>query len=246
MKPLKVSEVARLAHVTVRTLHHYDALGLVRPSLRGGNGYRLYTAGDLERLRAVLTWRALGVPLEAIGPLVDGADDARQTLTQQRQHLLAERERVDRLLDGVTAALAALTEGHPMDPTELFAPFAGETEQRWGHTEAFQASKRRTARYTKADWQRYRQAQQTLVAAMQAALLRGAAPTGTEAMELAERHREEIDRWFYTCPHPHHRLLGELYVTDARFTRAYDDVLPGLAQWLRQAIDANAARHGAS
>jgi MerR family transcriptional regulator, thiopeptide resistance regulator len=73
----------------------------------------------------------------------------------------------------------------------------------------------------------------------------GAATNSERAMDLAEAHRAHLERWFYDCAYPMHRGLGDLYVNDPRFTKNFDKVAPGLATYLRDAINANAGRHGA-
>lgn len=248
MKPLQVSQVAKLSKVTVRTLHHFDALGLVTPSARGANGYRLYSRADLERLQSVLFWRALGFPLEAIGRLLsEGAADRAAALRTQRRHLLQEQARLARLLNSVDAALAATQEGTPMTPKAMFEgfdphPYEAEAQATWGQTAAWKESKRRTAKYTQADWERFRAEQATHLSAMANALQTGLAPTAPEALAFAEAHRQAIERWFYPCPPAMHRHLGELYVTDERFQAFYEQAAPGLSRWFAEAIAANADR----
>ena len=95
---------------------------------------------------------------------------------------------------------------------------------------------------TKDDWLAVKAETEALETDLAAALADGVAPTDERALELAERHRRGIER-FYDVSYAMHRGLGEMYVADARFTRHYDDRAPGLAAWLRDAIVANAARH---
>ena len=116
-----VGEVASLAGVTVRTLHHYDRIGLLVPSGRSDSGYRLYSYGDLERLREIRLLRELGFSLEAIGRLLDvAAYDKRSALNAQRDLLVERLARTQRIIRGVDRALAALCEGKEMDETEMF------------------------------------------------------------------------------------------------------------------------------
>jgi hypothetical protein len=97
---------------------------------------------------------------------------------------------------------------------------------------------------TKDDWLAVRAETDALEADLAAALAEGVAPGDERALDLAERHRRAIER-FYDVSYEMHRGLGELYVTDPRFTQHYEDRAPGLARWLRDAIVANAERHGA-
>src|ERR1700742_2658429 len=99
---LTVGRVAGLAGVTVRTLHHYDQIGLVRPSARTAAGYRAYSAGDVERLREVLAYRRLGCGRREVADLVsDPAADAAAHLRRLRGLLLQQRDRTDAMVTAI-------------------------------------------------------------------------------------------------------------------------------------------------
>jgi hypothetical protein len=125
------------------------------------------------------------------------------------------------------------------------ASYAAEAEERWGGTDAWRESHQRTRSYTKEDWRRHAAEAADLSARMASALRDGAPADGTRAMDLAEEHRAHITRWFYTCPHEMHRGLGDMYVSDERFTASIDRETAGLAAYYRAAIHANANRHHA-
>jgi hypothetical protein len=137
----------------------------------------------------------------------------------------------------------------PGERRELFGDFdpdqhAAEAEQRWGSTEAYRQSARRTSQYMKADWELIKAEAAENAAGFAAAFTGGVAATDPRAMDLAEAHRLHISRWFYDCPVEMHRGLGDMYVSDPRFTANYDTDHPGLAAYVRDAIHANAARQG--
>jgi len=121
-------------------------------------------------------------------------------------------------------------------------PYADEARERWGNTEAYRQSTERTSRYTAEDWAEIKAAGADLNERLAAALRAGVAATDPAAMDLAEEHRRQLDRWFYDCGPDFHRNLGDMYVADPRFTATYDAVTPGLATYLRDAIHANADR----
>ena len=246
-----VGEVAALARVTVRTLHHYDRIGLLSPSRRSNSGYRLYDYGDLERLRQIRLLRELQFSLEAIGEMLDApAYDRRSALVAQRELLEERRERTDRIIRGVDRALTAMDEETPMDRTEMFdgleeidhEQFEGEVEQRWGDGDAYKSSMRRTRRYGKGDWARIKEEGASLLARMAELMAEGAPAAGHAAMDLAEEHRRHIDRWFYPCSHGMHRNLAAMYKTDARFEEYFEKRAKGLAVFVRDAIRANEER----
>jgi DNA-binding transcriptional MerR regulator len=241
-----VGEVAELAGVTVRALHHYDELGLLSPSGRSEAGYRLYSYDDLARLREILIWRTLGFPLTEIGALLDDpGHDRLAALERQRELIEREIERLGALAGAVDAAIAAHANGTRLEETTMFegfdpADYEDEARERWGDTEAYRESTRRTARYGEAEWAAIRDESNAIVRDLVALLRAGAPADGPEARVLAERHREHISRWFYPCSRVMHRGLGEMYVSDERFAVVYERRAAGLAGYFRDAIAANA------
>ncbi|MBP2703865.1 MerR family transcriptional regulator [Microbispora sp. RL4-1S] len=244
-----VGEVARLAGVTVRTLHHYDEIGLLSPGERTVAGYRRYTEPDLERLQQVLFYRELGFSLEEIAVILDepGADPMTHL---RRQHELLRRRigRLEEMRTAVERAMEAHTMGIDLTPQERFEVFgefdpdqyADEARERWGGTEAFEQSRARTARYTKDDWKTITGEAGEITAAFAAAYAEGAPADGDRARQIAERHRAHITRWFYDCTYEIHKGLAEMYVGDPRFAANYENVAAGLSHYVRDAIRANA------
>jgi DNA-binding transcriptional MerR regulator len=248
---MNVGEVAALAGVTVRTLHHYDRIGLLSPSGRTAAGYRQYAPADLDRLHQVLLYRELGFPLEEVAALLDdpAADPAAHL---RRQHALL-RERLDRtqaMVAAVEKEMEAQQMGISLTPEERFELFGdgfsdeyqAEAEERWGDTEAWAQSQRRTSAYSKEDWVRIRDEADDIQRRFAAAMQSGAAADSDQAMDVAEEHRQHITRWFYDCPPAMHAGLGRMYVEDDRFTATYERTAPGLAQYVSTAVQANADR----
>ena len=239
-----VGALSKLTGVTVRTLHHYDRIGLVRPSRRSGAGYRLYDDRDVLRLQKVLALRESGMPLEQIGAVLSGADP-RDLLVAQRASLSAERARLDRMIAALDRALAR-KEGAEMTEEEVAALFAGfdpsayteEAAQRWGDTDAFRESARRTRDYTVEDWERYRREAAGIDQRMAGYMREGRPACDPEVQDAVALHRMLITRWFYPCSVEMHRVLGALYVSDPRFTDQLDRVATGYAHYLAAAIAA--------
>lgn len=238
---LTVSEVARVTGLSVRALHHYDEIGLLRPSGRTEAGYRLYDDADLAKLQQVLFFRELGFPLEEIGRILsDPTFDRREALLTQRRLLAGRRTRLTAMLEAVDAALDALEKGTKMDPKKMFegtdpSAYEAEAKERWGDTPAYQESARRTAKYTQKDWEQVKAEQGAVTQRLAALLAAGRKPSDPEVQAAIEEHRLVIDRRFYPCSRQMHRMLGEGYVSDPRFTAFYDRVQPGLAQFLCEA-----------
>ncbi|HXV64998.1 MAG TPA: MerR family transcriptional regulator [Vicinamibacteria bacterium] len=244
----RVKELARLAGVTVRTLHHYDRIGLLVPSARSDAGYRLYGEADLYRLQHILVWRELGFSLEQIRRMLDEPGfDRRKALVTQRQELLRRGRRVTAMIRSVELALEELEGGQKMDVKQLFDGFdpaehEEEARERWGDTQAYREAARRTREYTENDWARIKAEGDALLQEVAGKMATGAAPDDPDVLELAERHRLQIDRWFYPCDRIAHRGLADLYLADERFESRIDRHAHGLTQFLSAAIRANAER----
>ncbi|MET8348986.1 MerR family transcriptional regulator [Micromonospora sp. NPDC005206] len=244
-----VGQVAKVAGVTVRALHHYDEIGLLSPSGRTAAGYRRYDDADLERLQLVLYYRELGFPLEEIAAIIDDpAADPAAHLRRQHELLTVRIKRLQEMVTAIEFAMEASKLNIQLTPEERFAVFGdfnpeeheAEAEQRWGDTDAYRESNRRASRYTKDDWLRIKAENEDWGRRIVAVLASGAPADGPEAMELAEEHRQIIGRWFYECSYEIHTGLADMYLADERFTRHYEDIAPGLAAYLNEAIHANA------
>ena len=245
-----VGQVARFAGTTVRTLHHYDEIGLVTPGGRSASGYRLYEQADLERLQQVLAYRDLGLPLDEIAALLDEDGDAVGALARQHALLLDRIAHLQRTAERVRRSWKARRMGIALDPEEMFEVFGDadpsehgeEAEERWGETEAWKESQRRTSSYGKKDWLAMKTEASAIEARLAELLEAGVPATSMDALDAAEQHRQHICTWFYDCPREMHRQLGQMYVQDDRFAAHYDAIAPGLASYVSQAVQANADR----
>ena len=251
-----VGQVAEQFGVTVRTLHHYDQIGLLVPSERTPAGYRLYTAGDIARLQNVVVYRRLGFPLEEIAILLDEpAVDVSEHLRRQRAAVLSRLDEMQDLVTAIDRALEKEMSGNRLtreEQKELFGEgfsdeYAKEAEQRWGETEAWKQSQKRPSKYTREDWVQMKAEMEAAGTAFVAAMDEGLPATSEETMDAAEQSRRQIEKWFYDITPQLHRNLGDMYLADPRFTKTYEDIKPGMAQYVRDAIHANADRaaHGA-
>jgi len=246
-----VGRVAAISGVTIRTLHHYDEIGLLSPGGRSDAGYRVYRDSDLERLQRILFYRELGFTLKEISTIVDDPDtDAMGHLRRQRGLLVERIEQLNAMVDAIEYEMEARTMNINLTPEERFEVFgdfrpedhAEEAERRWGETDAYKESNRRVSKYTKQNWQRLKAEGEEVEAGLAAAFEAGLAPDSEEAMAGAEAHRQHISRWFYDCGYEMHRGLTQMYVSDERFRSHYDKRAPGLAQYIKEAAHANAER----
>ncbi|MGD2052217.1 MAG: MerR family transcriptional regulator [Acidimicrobiia bacterium] len=250
--PYTISEVARFAGVTVRTLHHYDRIGLLRPAGRSDAGYRLYDDADCARLQQILCYRELGFGLEQIRRAMDAPDfDRGAALRHQRDLLATRRAHLTAMIGAVDDAIAAQERGVIMtgeSMLEVFgdfdpAAYEDEARERWSGPE-YDESRRRTATYDAARWREIKAEADGIARRLAECLVAGDDPRSSKVADLAEEHRLHIDRWYYPCSHQIHAGLGEMYAADPRFAEYWDAFAPGLARFVRDAIAANTARAG--
>lgn len=247
---LSPADIARRAGVTVRTLHHYEGLGLLAP-LRSEAGHRRYRESDVAQLLRIVWLRRLGFALERIGSLLTADAAALQAaLREQRTALEAELAEAASRLRGLDVALLNTLDWSPAmrlqdqqlpEPDPETAPFADEAEQRWGDSPQWRASESRRKARGPADTAAMK-AEEAAILADWAALMRQGEPAdGTAARAQAERHREHIHRWHYPCSREMHAQLASLYEADERFAAHFDATAVGLATYVIASIRANHA-----
>ncbi|MES2603449.1 MAG: MerR family transcriptional regulator [Pseudomonadota bacterium] len=257
----QIGEVATLAKVSIRTLHHYDAIGLLVPSLRSDAGYRYYSDSDLQKLQLIRFYRTLEFSLADIKDILTSPDFSREgALLHQRELLRArasELAAVLALIDNTLDSLISKEDGaqettmsNKLSNTAMFEVFPEmdeaiqeEAEQRWGNSEAWKQSAKRTSKYTKADWQRLKEEMASAYGEAERVFSAGHAADSVEGMACAEAARLLIDRWFYDCSREFHATLTAGTSGDPRFVANIDRNCSGLAVWLHQASLANYQRH---
>lgn len=235
-----VKAVAELAGISVRTLHHYDEIGLLKPAQVSASGYRLYTEGDLERLQQVLFFKELGFGLHEIKEIIDRPGfDRKRALLEHRQLLLERQERIGRLLRSVDRTLESMERGIRMAEKDMFngfdqSKYEEEARQRWGHSEEYRQSAERTKKYTKADWTKIQQESGAIYQGLASVMDRD--PADPEVQEWTRQWHEHINTYFYQCSLEVFRGLGDMYVADERFTQNIDKFAPGLAAFMKAAM----------
>ena len=214
-----VHEVSQISGVSVRTLHHYDAIGLLRPTAVTEAGYRLYDDTALARLQSILLFRELAFPLKEIKRIMDDPQfDQATALEQQIRLLELQQERLGRLI-GLARETMKTGVTH-MDFTAFdnskLEQYAAEVKERWGNTAAYQESAQRPA----AD-------QKDAAAGLMAQFarmgrLRTGDPAGQEAQDAVRELQQFITKHFYTCTPEILAGLGQMYTADDRFRTSID------------------------
>lgn len=237
-----VKQLAELAGVSVRTLHHYDQVGLLKPTRRKENEYREYGEQELIRLQQILFFKELDLPLRDIKRILDAPDfDATEALRSHRKILAAKQKRLTRLLDTIDKTVNKLNKKNSMKDEELYDSFsaeemdayAKEAKARWGHTKTYKQSMERTKRLTDTDWKRLQKDADALNKALAAVM--DTDPASDDVQALVQQHYHSL-RTFYEPNLEMYRNLGQMYVDDPRFTAYYDKYAPGLTRFLSDAI----------
>jgi len=251
-----IGELARMAGISVRTLHHYDAIGLVRPAGRSRGGHRRYTDDDVARLRQVLTYRELGFALDDIAEVLTHGD-VRTHLLRQRD-LLAERAAaIQRMAAAVEDELAAEIAGVALPPAKRLAVFGdwrppagygAQLEAAWSGTAEWATSRERMAAYSVEELRTMARETDAWVTRFRAAIAAGAAPGSPTASALVEELRASVERWWSPCDRRMHRAMAAWYAEDPErlgFLVRPDQQLPGMAEWLLAATEAALTAHPA-
>lgn len=234
-----VNKLAKIAGVSVRTLHYYDEVGLLKPSTLQKNGYRVYGERELLELQQILFFRELDFPIEEIKRIMSSpAFDKRQALHDHRAMIELKKKRLSGLIKTIDTTLQKLENQHPMDDQdmkELYETFGEETmknyaeevKQRWGNTEAYKQSMERYKKTTKADLEKYKKDSDIFMKKVAATMDKGA--TSPEFQVLIAEHFKSLSMW-YEPNFEMYRGLAKMYVDDPRFTAYYEAYAPGLAK----------------
>lgn len=232
-----VKEVSRLTDVSVRTLHHYDAIGLLKPARVTRAGYRLYDEAALGRLQTILLFRELEFPLKEIKAMLDAADfDPMAALDDQIRLLELRREHLDRLIDH--ARQIKKTGVMNMDfkayDTKKLVTYAAEARQRWGHTDAW----RETQEKAKSKEAQISEADGLMDIFRRMGQLRTGDPAAPEAQALVAELRQYICDHYYNCTPQLLFGLGQMYAAGDEMTENIDRAGgPGTGDFARRAIE---------
>ncbi|WP_090245321.1 MerR family transcriptional regulator [Eubacterium barkeri] len=238
---MKINEVAKLTGVTVRTLHYYDEIGLLKPSETTAAGYRLYNSTVLETLQQILFFRELDFSLKDIKEIMtDPNYDKANALTKHRELLLQKRSRIDDLIGLLDNTLKGERDMSfkQFDNTEFEATkkkYATEVKERWGNTAAYAESEEKTSSYDQTQWKMLSGEGEAILQAF--GENRNIQPDSNEAQILVKKWQDYITANFYNCTKEILSCLGLMYIGDERFTQKIDQNGKGTAEFMAAAIE---------
>lgn len=239
-----VRQVAKAARISVRTLHHYDAIGLLKPGHVGTNGYRYYGRAELLRLQQILFYRELGLPLGEIGAILD--DPGFDPLAALKDHRAALAARVDRyrdLISTIDRTIASLEKDEAMEDEEYYAGISPATRERWEREaigfwgeEAVRAAQAKARSFSKEDVAAIQAEMEAIRSDFQRLFRQGAAPGSEAAQAVTARHYAWVCH-SWTPDAAAFKGLGRFYVENPEFRGTYDDgALPGTAEFIAEAM----------
>lgn len=241
-----IQQLARVAGISVRTLHHYDTIGLLRPARQARNSYREYTKQDLLVLQQILFFRELEFPLEQIRTILTSPNfDMHEALRTHRHLVMLKKKRLTRLVRTIDTTIAKLTHEITMEDKELYGSFsneevdayASEAKERWGNTDAYKQSQQRVQRMTKADWEALSKRNDAILRGIVTHMDKGAA--SPEVQQFIAQHYDAL-RAFYEPNLVIYRGLADMYVSDSRFAAYYEKYDARLPAFMRDAMHAYA------
>lgn len=254
MKALTVRQVAKLSGVSVRTLHHYDQIGLLRPAFTGQNRYRYYGQDELLRLQQILLHRELGIPLGEIGAILDAPGfDRLEALRQQRDRLSEEAKRYAQLVRTIDRTIASLEGDRAMRNADLYKGISPDKQaeyEAWlveqfdgDMAERISLSKRKYESLTVDEKQQLNQELHDLEQGLAEGLRRGV-PLGSPSLDpLLKRHRDWVSRmWEKPCPPEAYAGLADLYLSHPDFIARFETIEPGFAEYLSGSMKVHARR----
>lgn len=241
---ISIHELAQLAGVSTRTLRYYDEIGLLRPATIAENGYRNYSDKQLVTLQQILFFRELEFPLEKIKEIMSSPYfDTESALKDQRSLLELKKKRVEEMLVTINKTIINLKGGEHMSNDDSFSPFndptyqkhKDEVIQRWGNTDAYKQSVERVGKMSKADLERVKAESEDIRVQTGKLMQEGFSFDSSKVQQQIDRFYNHLYN-FYDPSYALFKGLGEMYVSDPRFTKVYEDITEGLAQFMKEAM----------
>ena len=239
---MHIKEFAELTGVSVRTLHYYDEINLLKPAaIDKDNGYRYYDNESAEKMFEIIFLRELDFSLKSIKDILSCPDyDKKEAFAKQKNLLSLKKQRIERLIEALDKAL----KGGEFDMKSLNnseyekakKSYEKEAKEKWGNTDAYKESQEKTASYSKDKWNDVNEGLMAVFGDFAKAKQEGFTPDSTEAKAVAEKLQAYITDNFYTCTKEILSGLGEMYVCDERFRENIDKYGKGTAEYARDAI----------
>lgn len=243
-----------MSGISIRTLHYYDQIGLLKPSRSEDNGYRLYNDGSIVRLQQILFLKELEFPLSEIKRILDDPHfNEAEALHMHRRVLVEKRDRLSRIIQSVDESIEAIKGGKKMDSNKRLQPFdrskldefqkqyEQEVKEKYGQTKAYEQFEGKRKSYKDDDFSIIEQERIEIFKKIAAVM--DLNPEEQTVQELIHEWRMHITRYHYECTIEIFRGLGEMYTADERFKNNLDQIRDGFAEYMSDAIRLYGRRH---
>ncbi|MBP3633906.1 MAG: MerR family transcriptional regulator [Oscillospiraceae bacterium] len=234
---MKIKEFAKFTGVSVRTLHYYDEIGLLRPAdVDRDTGYRFYDEQSLLRMQEILFYRELDFSLKSIDEILSSPHyDKDKALKAQKQLLVLKKERLERLIDAIDSASKGENIMKAFDNSE-FESYKAEAQERWGNTDAYKEHAEKTKNYGTDKWSSLASDMDIIFREFSICMINGFVPASEEAQNLVKKLQSHITENYYKCTKEILFGLGQMYVADERFKNNIDKHADGTAAFVSEAI----------
>ncbi len=235
---MQIKEFAVLTGVSVRTLHYYDEIGLLKPAkVDRYSGYRFYDESSLLRMQEILFYRELDFSLKSIKKILSSPDyNKNEALIQQQKLLMLKKERLERLISAIDSAVKGETVMTAFDNSE-YENYKSEVKERWGNTDAYKEHSEKTKDYSKDKWNNLADSMNDILAEFAECKEKGNSPDSAEAQSLVQKLQSHISDNYYTCTKEILGGLGQMYTLDERFKANINKHGDGTAEFISSAIE---------
>ena len=235
---MQVKEFAKICGVSVRTLHYYDEIGILKPcEVDRYTGYRFYDENSLLRMQEIMFYRELDFPLKSISEILSSPDyDKEKALREQKSLLILKKERLERLISAIDGAMKGENIMKAFDNTQL-EQYKKEAKERWGKTDAYKEYSGKTKAYSKDKFESLADGMEEIFAEFSVYMTNGASPDSKDVQSLVKTLQSYITENYYTCTNEILAGLGQMYVADERFKSNIDKHADGTAEFVGRAIE---------
>jgi len=238
---MRIKEFAELSGISVRTLHYYDEIGLLKPAdIDSQTGYRYYDESSLLRMQEILFYRELDFSLKSIKDILSSPNyDKSNALNEQKRLLTLKKERLEGLISAIDRAMKGENVMNAFDNSE-FEKRKAEAKEKWGASPAYKEYEEKTKDYSRRKWDDLSEGMEQIMSEFAACMSDGNAPDSAEAQQLVKKLQNYISENYYNCTREILTNLGQMYVADERFKANIDKHGDGTAVFICDAISAYA------
>ncbi|MBR5233119.1 MAG: MerR family transcriptional regulator [Clostridia bacterium] len=234
---MQIKEFAEITGVSVRTLHYYDEIGLLKPAcVDEWTGYRYYDEQSILRMQEILFYRELDFSLKSIDEILSSPDyDKEKALREQKQLLILKKERLEGLISAIDRAEKGENIMTAFD-NSIFENYKQEVKEKWGNTDAFKEHSEKTKNYSREKWNSLSDEMNNIFGEFSVCMKNGMKPDSEDVQSLVKRLQNHITENYYQCTNDILAGLGQMYVYDERFRNNIDKNGDGTAMFVNEAI----------